>query len=173
MSRRQTILAACLLVLLAGSSFWGYAAMAAGRRRALHSSAQLAECRRLADRIDTLQNVPDRDAEPAQLVRKTTRRIEAAAKAAGIPADRLVGITPGPMQRLGDTVYKEKPTQVLLRQVTLRKLVGMIHSLLDAEQHLSPQSIRLSAASADDCGDLWNAEVVLTYLIYDPPSNPR
>jgi hypothetical protein len=54
-----------------------------------------------------------------------------------------------------------------LPNVTLQQLVTILYNLT-GEHGLMAKSLRLSAPQTDDAGSQWSAELVLTYLIYDP-----
>jgi hypothetical protein len=131
----------------------------------------LAECRRLVDRIRELERRSRRAEDRERVPDRTTGRIEAAATNAGIPRGRLVRIAPEPARRVGETVYKEKPTRVVLRKATLKQIVTMVHRLTRGEGGLRAKSLRLTAPSRNATQNLWDAEVVLVYLIYEPPPN--
>ncbi len=173
MRRRSVIFFVVLAALLVGLVVWSHRFMAAQRSAAFAAREDARRCRQIATKIETLRRRPAMAADQERLSAETTGLTEQAARAAGITADKLARITPAPPRRLGETVYKEKPTQVLLKNVTLKQLVGMIHSLAGGQRGLHLKSIRLTAPRADDCGETWNAELVLTYLIYDPPSSRR
>ena len=98
--------------------------------------------------------------------------IEGAAKAAGIPADRLVRISPEPARRVGETAYKEKPTRAFLKNVRLKALVATAHALGGPETGLDLKSLRLTAPSRDATEETWSAELLFTYLIYEPQRTP-
>lgn len=166
---RQLKLIAGLLLVLVLAVVTCYRHLARQRDLAERSRDDLVTCRRLAGQIRRARNRPRVAAEAATRPSATTAQIEAAATTAGLPSDRLVRIFPEPARRLGDTVYKEKPTQVILRNVTLEQLVALAHGLIDGDQPLHSKSIRISAPSAQDTFDNWHAELVFTYLIYEPP----
>ena len=162
------ILGALLLLatVWSGNQFWRRRAAAANAR------ASLEACLHMAAEIEHFRSRPMLAAEHEQLESETTGFIEHSARDAGIAADCLSRITPEPPQRIGDTVYKEKPTQVLLRKVNLEQLVKFLYNLVGTHAGLQSRSIRLSAPrgeSGEGEGSWWTAEVVLTYLIYDPP----
>ena len=96
--------------------------------------------------------------------------IDAAATSAGIDRRSVVRIVPESPQRLGETIYKEKPIAVLLRGVTLRQVVEMSHALLTPNPGLRIKTMRLSAPTPDDTTDKWTVEFTVTYLLYDPPA---
>ncbi len=169
MTRRMSIQLALLAALLVLTAVWSYGGMARGRRRALAAAADTADCARMAARIRRAAVRPVKASEFERLATETTGIIERSARSAQIPADRLVRISPEPPQRLGESVYKEKPTAVLLKSVSMKQLVVMMHTLVAAEFGLNVKSLRLSAPRPDETRDLWNAEMVVTYLIYAPP----
>jgi len=187
MTRRRSPMAmmvAALLALLAASAGWAWSTMAAARASALDARDGLERCGQIASRIRALQASPSMAADQELQASQTTGQAEAAARAAGIAAGGLVRISPEPAIRLGDSAYKEKPTRVFMKGVTLRQLATMIHDLAARPSPLTARSITLSAPKADDTGDSsraesrgssqaesrepWNVELVLTYLIYEP-----
>ncbi len=161
-------LTAALLAAVA----WSYGHLAEQRRAADLARLDSLEVDRMAAQIRAVRDRPTMADEDERLAEETIGLIEAAARAAAVAPGRLVRITPEPPQRLGDSVYKEKPTAVLLKGVSLRQVVGLVHTLIGGDRGLSAKSIRLSAPRHDDEGELWTAEIVVTYLIYDPPSAP-
>lgn len=168
MNRRRTVLIAVLICLLAAAAIWSCGYMRDQRKAALLAAGNLRECRELTARIKKIRHRPRKADDAERLATETTRRIETAALSAGITTDKLIRITPEPAQRLGDTVYKEKPTQVALKKITLKQLTWFVHALISGPDALHARSIRLTAPRREDTGNLWSAEVELTYLIYDP-----
>ncbi len=173
MTRRTRILALALTVLLLATTIWGYVFCTNAHRAALGARTNLARSREISTKIDALRERPTLAVDQERLSTETTRLIEQAARSAAIKPNKLVRITPEPPRRIADSVYKEKPTQVRLKGVTLTQSVEMLHRLTSAKDVLHPQSIRLGAPRIDDTGDIWTAELVLTYLIYDPPKAGR
>ena len=171
--RRTAILVAPLAGLLAVVAVQSYCRMASRRRSALAARDNLAACRRMSSEIERFSRrravAEERERRSAEVIGP----IEQAARAAGIPGDRLVRITPVPPRRIDDSAYKEKPTQTILKRVTLEALVRMLHRLAQADQPLHPAAVRLSAPSREDTGPLWNAEILLSYLIYEPVRPPE
>jgi hypothetical protein len=169
---RKQILFAVLLGLLILTTAWAYGRMNDQRQAARRAQEDRSECERCAADIAKMAHRPDVASEREKQHTETLRRIEAAAQLAGVTAGNLVRITPEPARRLEDTVYKEKPTQVLLRNVSLKQVVTFAHSLTGGAQALNPKSLRLTSPRPEDTSDRWTAELVLTYLVYDPPQPP-
>ncbi len=169
MSRRRTILLAIVLGLLAGATFLLYTEMERARRLCRAAAEDLRTSTKLAAQIETIRTRPTMADEHERLSSETTGLIESAARQAEITGRSLVRITPQPPRRVEETVYKEKPTHVMLKDVSLQQVGRMVAALLNADANLSARSIRLGAPRSDDTSGLWSAELVVTYLIYDPP----
>ncbi len=169
MTRRLAIQLAILAALLGLAAFWSYGLMADSRARAESAATATADCARMVAKIEAAAARPERASDHERLAAETTGIIERAAKAAGITPNRLVRISPHPPQRLGESIYKEKPTQVELKNVSLKQLVVLMHGLIGAGDGLNVRSIRLRAPRHDETSDIWNAELIVTYLIYAPP----
>ena len=173
MKRTEASLLGIAAALTAAVAFWAHGTMAAGRDAARRAAEDSAECRRMADRIESLRQRPSLAQQHERASAETTGLIEASAKAAGITTAKLVRISPESPQRLGDTVYMAKPTRVLLKSVTLQQVVSLVHRIVTDPNGLHARSMRITAPSADDTGELWTAELVFTYLIYEPPKIAR
>ena len=172
MNRRLTILLCALALLLLGLTIWAGLTLVHARRDALSASADLRKCFEMSARIEDYRTLPAMASDGERMSGETTGLITAAAKAAGIPTEKVVRIDPDSPARLGDSVYKEKPTQVLLRDVTLSQVAGLLHAASSSQLSLRPLSVRMSAPR-NDTGATWTVELVLSYLIYDPPSTPE
>jgi len=170
MRRRTTILLTVLAGLLCLAMLWCQNRQSRQKQRALAAMEGLAECRRIAARIRQARRRPALAAERELLGSQITSLIENAARSAGITPDRLVSITPQRADRVGESVYKEKPTLVSLKGVTLKQLVTMVHKLVSSADGLYAERLWLAAPRPQDTGNLWDAELTLTYLIYDPPN---
>jgi len=173
MNRRKATLLLIAGVLAGIVLSWCYGDMARARGAAKRAAADLVECGRMAAAIENRSRQPAKASEHEQLAAETTGLIETAAKDADIELHSLIRISPEPPRRLGDTVYKEKPTQVFLKDITLKQLVGLVHNLLTSKNNLEVKALRLAAPRPDDTADNWTAELVLTYLIYDPPGKQQ
>jgi len=137
----------------------------------MDTASDLSACRDAASRIEQLRRRPavagSREVQATEL----SRRIEASARAAEMPDGALDQIEPQPPRRVGDTPYRQTPTRVRLRGVTLQQLFTFLHALA-AEDASGPglrlEALRLSAPRGEEAGDRWTAEATLTYLVYDP-----
>ena len=168
MRRRVPLAVGVLVALLLLTVLYTWGRLAARRAGAVLADADLKECGWMASEIERIGRRPLFASEQERVTEETTALVERAAKSAGIDAVKLLRITPGTPQRIGDTAYKEKPTRVLLKDVTLEQLTKLLHMMASSPQVLHPKSIRLSTPNREDTGNLWGAEVEVTYLIYDP-----
>ena len=173
MSRRLSVLLSVLFVLLAVVAGWSHGLMSRARSRAQAARDDLKECYRLAAEVEGAKRRPALAAEHERVTTEVTGLIEEAAKGARIATEKIERITPQAARRLGDTVYTEKPTQVVLQDVTLKQAVEFLHGLASSGRGLFPKSLRIVAPRREDAADLWTAEAVVTYLIYDPPDTTR
>ena len=170
MRQRNTILWSVGLALLLAATFWAHGRLTKASLAADQAANDLAECRTLAAQIGEIKDRPRVASEQEKLAGETTAMIDAAATAAGIDQRRVVRIAPESPQRLGESVYKEKPIAVRLRDVTLRQVVKMSHALLTPNPGLRVKTMRLAAPTPDDTTDRWTVELTITYLLYDPPA---
>jgi hypothetical protein len=168
MNRRLRILLLLLAVLLAGLAAWAWQDLSASRQAAEAAWADLAACRSAADKIRAYRRRPTLATDTERLESETRRLIEEAAKKAEIPVEDQQRISLEPSRRIGDTVYREKPTQVLLRKVTLRQVAALVYDLVAGEAGFTARSLHLSAPREADGGNTWTVDLVVTYLIYDP-----
>ena len=171
MSRRRAIQTAAIAAMLVMAGLWRYQAMLAAQGGAESAQGDLEAARRIVAKIQAFRDRPSEASESEHLATETITLVEKAVKAAGIDIKNLVRISPGSPTRVGDSAYKEKPTQVFVRSVPLRQLVALTHSLMQGPQKLRAKAIRLVPPLPDDPGDDWNAELTLTYLIYEPQRN--
>jgi hypothetical protein len=169
---RRTIQLLVLAALLAISALWSYRKMSSQQQAARLAEADLAECRGAADQIEALRSRPALAMQNQRETNETIGLIERSVKAAGLTDGLIRTVHEQPM-RLGDTVYLEKPTRVQLKSVSLVQLVEIVHRILTDKNRLHAKAMRISAPSAEDAGAMWNVELVLTYLIYDPTKTQK
>ncbi len=168
MTRRSVLLLSLLAALLVISTAWAWGRMVSQRDAAALARRNLWQVRRDAEMIRLHHERPAVALDSERLVSETTRLIEQAALEAGIEPEHLSRINPGPAAALGRSAYLEKPTQVLLLNVTLEQVITFAHHLAGAEGGLTTRSIRLSAPRYETDDTLWTVDLVFTYLIYDP-----
>lgn len=168
MNRRMRAYLVVVFGLVAIVTLWSLGNLLGGRSAAQAAARDLEDCLKYEDQITRLRARPTLAADRERLATEIVGPIEQAAKTAGIPTERLVRISPEAAQRVCETAYKEKPTRVYLKSVTLQQVVSMAHGLTTREEGLNLKSIRLSALSREATTNLWSAELVFVYLIYEP-----
>lgn len=173
MMRKQAFLVALLSLLTWGGVYVAYGQYLAGRNRSARMCQELRFCQQAEAKLTDLHGASEQAMEAEALAGDTIRRIEEAASAAGIAKGKLVSISSEQAQLVGDTPYRRKPTNVLFKDVTLEQLTRCLQLLEEApEASLSTRRLSLIAPRPEDTSDLWDAEVVLTYLIFAPPETP-
>jgi hypothetical protein len=167
MTKRRFMLLAALAVVLCAANLLAYSRFSEAKAEAIAAAGDLEDSTACAEKIEAYRSRPLLASDHQKLDAEIHGLVERAARSAGVEAKGVVRISHEPPQRFLDTAYKEKPTQVVLRDVTLQQLTTMLYSLT-GEQGLMAKSLRLSAPNAEDPGQQWSAELTLTYLIYDP-----
>ncbi len=171
MKQRENIMLAVMFGLLAIVALWTHGQMSKARSAAEITSDDVQICQKLISTMKKSAHRPTMASDHEKLNTETNSFIERAASEAKIDSKSLIRITPEPARRMGDTAYKEKPTMIFLKNITLEQLVSLSHGLQTAEQQLAPKFIRIVAPQQNDTSLKWNAEVSVTYLIYAPPSS--
>ena len=144
------------------------------REAARQASGDLQACQLLADKIKRVSASPKKALEEQRSLDDLSSRIEQAATTAKLARGVIARILPQSDRRLGDSPYVAQPTRVECRDVGLRELVFFINELLSGDKTLHATAIRLStplsAANAKHDSESWNAEFVLTHVLYSPNS---
>lgn len=161
---------AAIFLLLVCVCAISYYYMHNARLEARLAASELAECRQLASQIATARNRPTMAAEHEHIAEEISELIEQSAISAGLSTNNIVRIIPEPSYRLDNIAYKEKPTRVFLKNITIGQLINMTQHLSNKQSRLLPKTLRLSAPR-EDTGYQWSVEMVLAYLVYDPPIN--
>jgi len=132
---------------------------------------ELAECRAIATRIESLRAIPQSASLEKQTPQQITLYIQRAAQVAEIPDSDLLRVTPQPGRRVPRSPHIEQPTTVEIRQTSLGQLSRFLSELSVLDVGLQPTSIRLTAPRtppAETQTEVWGCELVLTYLLFSP-----
>lgn len=173
MKNRKHFLYALIIVTLLISVVWSYSFMAGREKSASGAKTDLQRCTQIINQLQILQQKPKLASDHERLSSETTGIIENAARSAGIAPGNILRITPQPQRRINDTAYKEKPTGVTLKGITLREFFAMASTLAGDENSLDIKSVNITAPDINDMGEKWNVDLVLTYFIYDPISTSK
>ena len=99
--------------------------------------------------------------------------IKAAMTIAEIPDEQLIRIEPRGTQRISKTPYLAQPFHLELQKVTMPQLVRFLHHLSVHDQ-LETSDLRLHVSRetfvgrGEEGSELWNAELVLTNVLFSP-----
>lgn len=160
------LLAICILPA------WAYHEMQTNQQAAIESAEQLDECRKLTGTIKQLREKPLQASNQLLSVAQLARSIEEAAEQAKIPLEQLVQIDPRAARRIAKTPYKEQPTHIELRGITLRQLTTLLHVISKKDPGTCITEIRLHAPrliqEKYQKKEPWNVEITLTSLLFVP-----
>jgi len=171
-SRKTTHILLFLLALSACSAIWSGIYHQQQVTDSRYAKTDYAKIYDLTVELRRLQASPQSVDHHKRDLEDLTRLIESSVTDASISAEHLIKVWPEHERRLDDSAYLEKPTQILLRNVTLSQTVSCLHSLTTQDTGLIARSIRLTASrESNPETDLWNLESTLSYLIYDPHDN--
>lgn len=169
--QKQTVLLGALAVLLVAAALWNVRWMLDQRGEARYEAEELAACRKLAGRIKKLRQEQQADSDSAEAVKKPGEHIHTALRRVGVGAESgrgtLEGIYRQPARPLQDAPYVRKPTSLTLRDVSLLQLGNFLYYVTE-DSGLSASDLRLRSPHGEVSGDVWNAEITLSYLIYSP-----
>ena len=129
----------------------------------------------MAAQIKLLKGAPAQ----ASLVHRTQKdlseKIEQTAQVAKIPASAIISIRPQAGRRLGTSLLSAMPTDLHIRDVSLKQLVRFLVELSADDSELQTTSLRLTAPRTlppKEADERWSAELVLTYLVFSPEYAP-
>jgi hypothetical protein len=172
LTKSQITMAVVLAVLIV-SAGWSFYWMTSAELSAQNSAENLQICKRLADQIKKMHTQPLRAALETRTSTELAGQIETSAKTANLRQNCILQIDPQTARRLGNTAYKEQPTMVELRDVTLKQLVVFLNALTDDQSGMDVAELRLESsrddsANAQQTEETWLAEVTLSHLIFAP-----
>lgn len=169
MNRRFWILAGLVFGTLLLLNGWAWMAFSDARDASIRASENTFKCEDFIQSIHTLQARPSLAQTETIQSAELVRHIEQAVAKVQLPPQALIRVTPDTAQRIGDTPYMEKRTEVQLKDISLSQLVFFLHSLTQ-ESGLRSTAIRISAPRNADSQNKWIADLTLSYWIYSPKS---
>jgi len=162
---RAYALSILLAILMVASLSWFYLDTKQSYSQ-IHEDWQY--CQSLTRDIQQLQSQPAIADSQALAIDTLSQIIEKSCLDANIPLQSIVRIVPQPSQRQGDSVYLEKPTQILLREVTTKQFTTLLHQLTGFSNRLQIKYLRINTPRNDTDHELWDVETTISYLIYQP-----
>jgi len=162
--------------LLVALAVWSFQEMRAARASAGVAQKNLNHCQELAQKIAKVRQRPTMAALEETTITSLATLIDEAATGSQIRKNNIVRIEPLPSRQVAETDYKEQPTYVEMRGVSLQQLVSFMHTLLADQSELDVTSLRITAPRYESDSpttpvETWLAEITLTYLIYSPKTN--
>lgn len=132
--------------------------------------ADLQRTRSLAKEIAKFRNSPVIAGAADIDTSDIARRIDQAAKSALFPSDAITRISPELPQRIADTPYRQRVTQVTFRNINLRQLLSFATAISRPDGGMNIKSIRIVAPRIDAAPstETWAVEITLTYIYFDP-----
>ena len=169
---RERLLAALLVAIAATVLIYLGLRLNSAKVAAVQAADDLRICEQLANQIAEVSATPKKALEEQRSIDDLSSRIEQAAKASELAAGTVARILPQADRRIADTAYVAQPTRVECRNIGLKDLVFFIGELLSSDKAFHATTIRLSlpqVASSTE-SEAWNAELVLTHVLYSPTS---
>jgi len=156
-----------LLLMLCAWCWLEARTLASNRSSYAHLTAHVERMDADSMAIQRLREVPKLAAERERPNDDLLAEVRDALAAAKVPADRWMGNDPSPAVRLPKTPYKRPSVRLLFEGVRSKQLVAFAHEIARRDTALSIRSLRLTAPP-DRRDDTWNADLVLSYLLYSP-----
>jgi hypothetical protein len=165
---RNSVLAALLLLGLAGLAAASYARLADSRGQAIRAVGDTAECRWLAASIEALHAKSAAGTPNHAPAMELTTRILQAAQSAGISEQSIDRTDAQSVHRAGDSAFTEHPADIEMHDVTLRQAIAFLHSLCAGPAGLRIKDLRLTAPHGSDTSDRWSFQVTAAEVVYAP-----
>jgi hypothetical protein len=170
LTTRENRLPLLLFVVFSILAFWLYGEVCRAHRGAVEAVTSARICQEFSRRIVELQERPELISGQMSTTAQIAQSVEAAMLEAEIPAAGLVRIEPRSAIRFERTPFLQQPSHLELRDVTLQQLIRFLH-VLSTRNRLEATDLRIHAPRTvvtESGPEYWNAELVLTNIIYSP-----
>lgn len=167
---RPVILGATMLVLLALIAGWSTVRMLGLREDAHRRASDLAQFQQLAADIEALRDndeVKQLGGDSAAQEQLIAERVAQAGKDLGLSGPWWEDTIHKNPRRVGNTAYLRKPAVLYTSGLTLNQITTLLHELT-YDSPLTAQELTLRTPPGEDPGDRWDADITLTYLIFEP-----
>jgi len=168
---RGSLYAAVTIAAMLFACAWSASYLFDARDAAGHAHRELQTCRAMANHVARLKDRPS-GAGPLDQA-DLHRRSQQALEQLGVSPDQLVQIGHDQPRTIGQSAYKEVPSQLVLRDLTVRQVVGFLLAMTGDGSPLHASSLRLSAPREEGGGTRWAVEITLSYLTYEPPQTVK
>ena len=174
-----------LMIALAIVAVYLYGESHSAKRNADETVRQFNESREYAKKIIELREQPELITAEFRSSLQIAQFIKTAMTVAELPEENLIRIEPRGTQRIAKTPYLEQPFHLELQRVTMPQLVRFLHHLSvhdrletsDLRLHILRESFsprrgtgeeREGGDGEDEGPEFWNAELVLTNVLFSP-----
>jgi hypothetical protein len=160
------------VILIVSFLVYSFQTYESSKAAAEDAGANLIRCRDLLQQIQSLKAGPIQASLDVQSQKELSSLLQQSAQIAKIPETSVASIRPESTHRIGKTSYIEQPTHVELRQISLGQLVTFLQEVTIRDPRVLPTSLRLSVPRAQPTApsDQWQAEIILTHLVFSPES---
>lgn len=171
--KRQIVLFGVMVAMLAIVVVWCAMNMLGQKGKAQREANSLAQAKQIAERVEVLrqhQAVASPGGDWQQQEQELAQRISDAAAKARINIDWQKRIEYKRARRVADTPYMRKPVVVYTEGLTMDQLVALLHHLT-YDSPLIVSELDLKTPRGGNPGNRWDANITLSYLIYEPATN--
>lgn len=169
MKRREALILVlvCGLALTAAWCLWHATSM---RRAVISAKDYTLRCEKLALQLRVL--TPTSQPTDTKVIADkgdVIRRIETAAKEAGMRPEAILSVTPEAPRRIGDSGFAQHNHLVHLQSVSLQQVSSLAESVLGADPMLRVSAIAFSAPREPaPQQELWNVQLTFSRLTPSP-----
>lgn len=167
---RTILLISVMLILLVLIAAWSTMRMLDQRDKALASTTDLAVYQQLAADIERLRDndeVKQLGGDTSAREQLIADRVTKAGQKLGLQGDWWEDTIHRNPRRVGNTAYLRKPTVLYTSGLSLMQITALLHELT-YDSPLTAQELTLRTPPGDNPGDRWDANITLTYLLYEP-----
>ena len=157
-----------IVMMLCSVAIWSWFSYTGARDASGTALSSLSLSIELAERIESLRRRPTMAGDSEMAMTQLAGLVEQASQAANLPDRSVARVWPQRPRRIADTAYKENPTQVQLRGVSLEQLIRFLDHMIGQTEGLNIGSLRLQAPRDTARQGLWEADADLSYLVYAP-----
>ncbi len=170
-TKQLFIIIGLAIAALLAVTVWHVNWMSAQAADARHNLEDLANCEIYAQLIEQYRGSGQIAAAGQMELHELGSMAERALNKANVLGQPIGSISPLSPTRIGDTPYMLNPTVINVQKVTLNQLAETLYHLTDRTQ-LNVKDIRLTPARGVNQHQLWDADVTVTYLVYDSNTGP-
>lgn len=164
---RSSWLAACMVILLVVGTLASLLRLSDAKAAAVDARANLDRITSLARQIEVLRRSADRAAVRGEQKDESSKNWIEYAQSAQILERQISKIDPLPLKKLGNTDYSREDVSIQIKGITAKQLIQFLLKCESVDVGYHSSSVHLSSVpSAAVERDLWNADLVLTRMLF-------